>query len=621
MLPYGEQDPEVVISARLTVLLPRGILYIISLLEVVMAVKNLSVNNREFFISSEVLPEQMALTLISENNGLYEYLFRVTDPTAPITIKWCIHMEGILSFWCPTAKRERRIRQWYAPSTCYSNLYYGAPLLAAIEQGDINRQTVALSDAVSPIKMTFSVNDFEEKENLDFHIHLFEEDLPAGEYTLHIRIDERPLLYSDCIGEVSAWWKRFYPTDKKQTETGEYPLYSSWYNYHQHPNEESLLKELRLAAECGFRSLIIDDGWSYDGNGTGDYINCGNWQVAASKFPDFAGFVEQCHQIGIKVALWFPVPFVGFHTEDYEKLSDKLLYNSPGFRAGILDPRYPETRKYITDAYVKIVSEYNLDGLKLDFIDSFKKRPDFVKVTGQADGKDCEKVEEGVAKLLRDIREQLTSQKEDFMIEFRQDYVGPAMTKECNMLRVGDCPFESLTNRIGTIDLRLLNHELAVHADMLVWAQNESAENIAKMLLNIMFGVPQISVLLQESTEKQLTQLKNHIKYWYDNRDVLLHGHFKACAPECLYALASSESDDKRIAVSYTKNDFLFDGKQTDLFNATASDIFYLENAADAPAAAVICDPYGTEIAAVEIPAGVCRLNIPQGGRAEITLK
>ena len=586
-----------------------------------MAVKNISVNNREFFISSESLPADIELTLISENNGLSEYLLRVTDPAAPITIKWCIHMEGILSFWCPTARRERRIRQWYAPSTNLSNLYYGAPILSVIEQGELNKQTVALSDAVSPIKMTFSVNDFEEKENLDFHINLFEDDLPKGEYTLNIRIDERPLPYYDCIGEVSAWWKKFYPTDKKQTETGEYPLYSSWYNYHQHPNAESLLKELKLASECGFKSLIIDDGWSYDGNGTGDYINCGNWQVAASKFPDFAGFVEQCHQIGIKVALWFPVPFVGFNTEDYKRLSNKLLFNSPGFQAGIIDPRYPETRKYVTDAYVKLVSESNLDGLKLDFIDAFKKRPDYTEVTLHADGRDCEKVEEGVTKLLRDIREQLTSQKEDFMIEFRQDYVGPAIANECNMLRVGDCPFESLTNRIGTTDLRLLNHDLAVHADMLVWSKNESAENIAKMLLNIMFSVPQISVLLQESTEEQLAQLKNHIKYWYDNRAVILHGHFKAYDPDCLYSLVSSESDSKRIAVSYTKNAFLFDGKQTDLFNATASDVFYLENAADTPASSVIRDPYGNAVDSIDIPVGVCKLNVPQGGRAEITTK
>ncbi|MBQ3049024.1 MAG: alpha-galactosidase [Oscillospiraceae bacterium] len=579
------------------------------------------IGSREFFLTAETLPADIQLSLVSEKDGLSEYKLCVTSPKSPLTIKWSIHMEGILSFWCPTARRERRICQWYSPSTNLSNLYYGAPLLAAIEQDELNRQTVALSDAVSPIKMTFSVNDFEEKENLDFHIHLFDDDLPEGEYTLNIRIDERPLPYYDCISEVSAWWKKFYPSDKKQTETGEYPLYSSWYNYHQHPNADSLLKELKLASECGFRSLIIDDGWSYDGNGTGDYINCGNWQVATSKFPDFAGFVEQCHQIGIKVAMWFPVPFVGYNTEDYKCLSDKLLFNSPGFQAGIIDPRYPETRKYVVDAYVKLVTECNLDGLKLDFIDSFKKRSDYTEVTLHADGRDCEKVEEGVTKLLRDIREQLTSQKEDFMIEFRQDYVGPAIVRDCNMLRVGDCPFESLTNRIGITDLRLLNHDLAVHADMLVWAKDETPENVSKMLLNIMFGVPQISVLLQESSEEHLTLLKRHIKYWYDNRGVILHGHFKAYDPDCLYSLVSCESDDKCIAVSYTKNAYLFDGKQTDLFNATASDVFYLENAYDSPAAAVIRNALGEEVAAAEIPVGVCKLNIPQGGRAEITSK
>ena len=67
------------------------------------------------------------------------------------------------------------------------------------------------------------------------------------------------------------------------------------------------------------------------------------------------------------------------------------MYLSDDFKAGIIDPRYPEMRNYITDTYVKMVTDYDLDGLKLDFIDSFKKRTGFIEVTDQADGKDCEK--------------------------------------------------------------------------------------------------------------------------------------------------------------------------------------------------------------------------------------
>jgi len=582
--------------------------------------KIITISKREFLITSNEAPKEINISALSEDNGLYEYKLTVNGVAAPIAVKWSIHMEGILSYWCPTARRDRRLHQWYGANAnaCSSNLYSGAPVFAVIEQGEKNRQTVALSDAVSQIKMTFSVNDFEEKENLDSYIYLFEESIPEGEYSVIIRIDDRNIPYCDAIGEVAAWWRRFYPSDRKRTETGEYPLYSSWYNYHQHPNSESLLNELKIAAECGFKSLIIDDGWSYEGNGTGTYCNCGNWQIARGKFPDFKGFVEECHKLGIKAALWFPVPFIGYNTEDFGKYKDKMLYLSDGFQAGIIDPRYPEMRRYVTDAYVNLVKKYDLDGLKLDFIDSFKKRADFKTVTDKAEGKDCEKVEDGVALLLREIRERLTSQKEDFMIEFRQNYVGPIVANECNMLRVGDCPFESLNNRIGIGDLRLLNYDLAVHADMLVWAKNESVENSAKMLLNIMFGVPQISVLLQESSEEQIKLIKYYVDYWYKNRAVIMRGRFSATDPDCLYSTMSSETEDKRVTVCYNRNSYLYDGKQTDLFNSTASDIFYIDNDTTAPIKIVTRDSLGNITAETTLPTGVSKLALPQGGMAEI---
>ena len=117
--------------------------------------------------------------------------------------------------------------------------------------------------------------------------------------------------------------------------------------------------------------------------------------------------------------------------------------------------------------------------------------------------------------LLQEIRQALTSRKSDFMIEFRQFYVGPAIVRDCNMLRVLDCPFDYITNRVGIVDLRLLNYDLAVHADMLIWAKDEKLETSAKMLLNILFGVPQISVLLQNSSDEQKKLISAYVHYWY----------------------------------------------------------------------------------------------------------
>ena len=577
---------------------------------------------KEFLLQSEAEPTYLELQQVGFESDVAEYELKIEMDDGAfklIAIKWSSHMTGILSFWSPTAKRRRAVKQWFDANTNRSSIYYGAPIMSVIEQGDVNFCTVAVSDAVNPVRMTFCVNDFEEKEQLDFAVYLLEGDYIGDSYTVRFRIDERKLPYYESIAEVTTWWKTFYPTSRCETVNGELPLYSTWYSCHQHPTQESIEKELEIASKLGFKSLIIDDGWSYDGNGHGDYRDCGNWQVAEEKFPDFEGFVNKLHGLGVKTALWFPVPFVGYLSEDYQKFQGKILATSEYYQAGILDPRYPEVRKYITDAYVKMVETYDLDGLKLDFIDSFRCEEDTVACTDRSPRYDCEKVEEGVICLLREIRERLTACKPDFMIEFRQFYVGPAIVRDCNMLRVADCAFDLVTNRVGIADLRLMNYDLAVHADMLMWSKDESITNCAKMLLHILFGVPQISVSLFESSEEQKALIHKYLDYWYTNRKVLLHGTFKAHNPEACYSLLSSEDDEKRIAVAYSRNDYQFDGKATDIFNATAYDYLYIDNVSEKNAVVTSYDCMGGCVENKEMGQGVYKVTVPEGGYVNIS--
>lgn len=572
---------------------------------------------KEFLLQSEAEPTYLELQQVGFESGVAEYELKVEmDDGAfkPLAIKWSRHMEGLLSFWSPTAKRRRAVKQWFDANTNRSSIYYGAPIMSVIEQGDVNFCTVAVSDAVNQVRMTFCVNDFEEKEHLDFALYLLEDEYIGNSYTVRFRIDERRLPYYESIAEVSAWWKNFYPASKSETVNGELPLYSTWYNYHQNPTQESIEKELEIASGLGFKSLIIDDGWSYDGNGHGDYRDCGNWEVAETKFPDFKGFVDKLHGFGVKTAVWFTVPFVGYLSEEYSKFQGKILATSEYYQAGILDPRYQEVRKYITDAYVKMVETYDLDGLKLDFIDSFRCEEDTVLCADRSPGYDCETVEEGVICLLREIRERLTACKSDFMIEFRQFYVGPAIVRDCNMLRVADCAFDPVTNRVGIADLRLMNYDLAVHADMLLWSKDENITNCAKMLLHILFGVPQISVSLCESSAEQKDLIRRYLDYWYTNRKVLLHGTFKAYNPEACYSLLSSEDDEKRIAVAYSRNDYQFDGKATDIFNATAYDYLYIDNVSGQSTNAVSYDYMGNMVQELTISQGVLKVEVPEGG-------
>ncbi len=126
-----------------------------------------------------------------------------------------------------------------------------------------------------------------------------------------------------------------------------------------------------------------------------------------------------------------------------------------------LDPRYPDVREFLISVYENAVSNWGIDGLKLDFIDSFENK-DGVPAK---DGMDIPVLHTAVDKLMTDISTRLCGLKNDILIEFRQNYVGPNMRKYGNMLRVADCPADGLTNRVGCLDLRLTSGNTAVHSD------------------------------------------------------------------------------------------------------------------------------------------------------------
>lgn len=582
--------------------------------------KEMQAGKERFSVTSESGVENISLALVTDEAAcaVYELRVKTTEGQKPVSVKWTRPMLGVLSYWSPTAGRNRFFKQWFAPNTNESRLYYGAPVYALIGQGDRNFCTVAVSDAVNYVRMTVCVNDFEEKENLDFVVRLLEDGVPEGttEYCVRIRVDDRQIPYYETLPAVGRWWREFYPTEKDRTKSGEYPLYSTWYNYHQNPTQESLEKETEIAAGLGFKSVILDDGWSYAGRGTSDYFHCGNWEFEPTKFPDFKGFVKKLHALGMVIAVWFPVPFVGYNSPDYQTFRGKMLYNSEGFRTGILDPRYPEVRNYIVESYVRIVDKYDIDGLKLDFIDSFRCVAPDVLCENDPTGRDTESVEEGVERLLAQIRETLTARKTDFMIEFRQWYVGPAITKECNMLRVADCAFDPVTNRIGIVDLRLMDYPLAVHADMLLWSRTETPENCAKMLQNILFGVPQISVLLQRCNAEQFEIVRRYVRYWTENRDILLHGKFVAKNPELNYPFVSAEGRDKTIAAVYAETPVAYAGKALDAFNASETDAMWVE--AKTACQAYVYDCFGKLLETRKLTSGAHKLSVPVGGKLEI---
>lgn len=126
-----------------------------------------------------------------------------------------------------------------------------------------------------------------------------------------------------------------------------------------------------------------------------------------------------------------------------------------------------------------------LDGLKLDFIDSFTLTPKSVESDSR---RDIVSLEDAVDTLMSGIMTRLRAIKPDIMIEFRQTYVGPLQYAEHgNMLRVGDCPADPLKNRSDIVNLRLTSGKTPCHSDMLMWNVDSHVEIAALQICSVLY--------------------------------------------------------------------------------------------------------------------------------------
>jgi len=243
------------------------------------------------------------------------------------------------------------------------------------------------------------------------------------------------------------------------------------------------------------------------------------------------------------------VPFIGKHAKAAERFKNQSLRFDERLGAYVLDPRYPQVRQYLVDTYVRAAREWGIDGFKLDFIERFVA--DENTVLDATGGRDYASVNAAADRLMTDVMAALRTINPEVMIEFRQAYIGPLIRKYGNMFRASDSPNAYLTNKVKTIDLRLLSGGTAVHGDMIMWHEREPVEMAAFQLTNILFSVPQLSVKLRQLPPDHFAMVKFYTDYWLANRDVLLNARIEAPAPLANYPIVSARTRDKQIIALY----------------------------------------------------------------------
>ena len=457
----------------------------------------------------------------------------------------------------------------------HTEVAHGMPVFVYFDGNDTSHFAVAADECARHLGYCAGIR--EEGSLLKIQLVYFDAvEAPLARYETRVRFDARPKYFGDAVRESVAWIEKsagYVPC--KAPEAAFDPLYSSWYNFHQDVHAADLEAELAIAAKLGMKAFIVDDGWQTDDTNRG-YAFCGDWQVSKRRFPDMAAHVKRVQDMGIKYMMWYSVPFIGCKSANYERFKGKFCSKRRRLGAAVLDPRFPDVRKFLVDTYVKAVKDWNIDGFKLDFIDSIQFDGEDPAVKENYAGRDIKSLPLAVDTLMTEVKNALVAIKPDILVEFRQSYVGPAIRKYGNMLRVGDCPGNMRRNRFAMANLRLASGATAVHSDMLEWNFSETPERAALYVINSMFGVVQYSVMLRNAPKEHLAMIEKWIKFSQDHRDTLQNGRFVPHHPELQYPVIEAIGKDETVIGLYDDGRVVdvLSGRKTFVMNASGKDSF-----------------------------------------------
>lgn len=559
-----------------------------------------------------------SLRMLKEDGPVNEYEFSFTwtednaAADAGFDVSWEDMVPGILYKWDSRCHLHRETSaHWDDVFT--SMISCNSPVTCYFDGMGRNAYCWSLSECRKLVELKNGINDQFGNLTLRFTIR-------TGQFTnqqaakVVLRVDKRRVDMRQAVADVHTWWERDWGMTPLQTPSAaKDPLYSFWYSYHKQVDENTVEEKCRWAKNLGFDICIVDDGWQAEETVHG-YFRCGDWVPAPSKITDMASHVTRVQNMGMKYILWYAVPLMGHKSHHYPYFRDMLLRDEPGLHASILDPRYREAREFMIDTYKRALLEWNLDGFKLDFVDTWHDNPANAPYNEKMD---IPALQDAVDACMTGIVEELRKIKPDILLEFRQSYVGPHMKRFGNMFRVADCAGNYLRNRASILDLRMMMGNQAVHSDMLMMCPFEKVENNAMQIISCMFGVLQYSGRMEEMTQ----ELEEMSVFWLNflkaHKALLLEGRLEAFEPHLLYTWAKSSLGNE-CAVGVYAIDKCVKPDETDtvyIANGCAGERILVDMTGTYRVQ--ILDCRGHEISCSrQILDGITALSVPSGGLA-----
>ena len=418
----------------------------------------------------------------------------VPERSGKLELRFFVPILDIQGYWTPDLETPSAKLNWVIKITSAGQRNF--PFMVFMNSSQINRLAFGLTDLIDDVAITAKMN----QESCTFDVTAVVTLHPDTE-NFSLTLDDRAIPWTETL----TVWRETLNLPVPEFPSGAWqPVFCTWYAVHAAVTQDWVEKNAELAASLGFGTFIIDDGWCFDEmkrvspQTIGSWYEwIGDWKLSSRKFPDYTTHRRRIRELGLNYIFWV-APFL---------VGDKSAFLSqfPGccnsaYHEGryTLDIRRSDAASAMLEKMKQTIREYELDGLKIDFLDEIAPNAD------RPAGRDTMKFIAALSAAIREVRA-------DALIEYRQHYATPQMMAYATQFRAGDVPFDFIDNfyRIAQIRVSMGDH-VPVHADPVYWHPRESVENIARHMIASLAGVPMLSMDLLKISEME----KKIISFW-----------------------------------------------------------------------------------------------------------
>lgn len=450
-----------------------------------------------------------------------------------LTVKALIPIVDVTAVWHPAQPRVPPMAlPWRVEFACGANIAY--PMLIFMDKNSAAAYSIALTNCIDDCLCSAKMN-----QELCAYEVVFSIAVTAETEPFEIFYNDSHLPMTDLL---QLFRNKIMPEVPSYPAAAWEPVYCTWYAVHAAITGEYLKSNAAEAARLGFGTFIVDDGWCLEEHKRVTpitladwYRDIGDWELSTQKLPDMKEIVTQAQKLGFSYMFWVAPFFAGRRSKLNEKVSCYLTDLHEGQR--IIDPADKCAADAVTESILNIFKSMDLDGLKIDFIDTVL--PDVQKPH-------CRAARKYVEELVGKIRQI----KPEALIEFRQRYATAVNAALATAFRAGDVPFDYVENFNRCVQIRLhMGDGIPVHADPVYFNSAESAETVGRHMIASLAGVPMLSMELSSIAPEHKKVIANYIGFYKEHQQTFNYGHWSFDFRNGTTAFARCSTPDETVII------------------------------------------------------------------------